>query len=154
MIPWIICSIFLSLIIVLILSSSPLTSGLLILLMAISAACLYGMLISSWFAFLIFLIYVGGILVIFSYFVALTPNQEKITLRPQLFLLPTLLLIFLYQLPSRLHPFSSHHIHTLYTSNNTTILILLRLLLLLAIIIIVKITNLTKGPLRPFSSYV
>lgn len=31
---------------------------------------------SRWFGFIIFLIYIGGILVIFAYFTAIQPNQE------------------------------------------------------------------------------
>lgn len=136
----------------LILSQSPLTTGLFILFIAIFLANLYAFFISSWFAFLIFLIYIGGILVIFSYFVALTPNQAKITFNPLILILPVAIFLFVANQTHLTTTFSSHLIFFLYWPRNTTILLLLSLLLLLTIIIIVKITRLFKGPLRPFTS--
>ena len=150
---WILTNLILASCATLTLSHSPLSSGLLILLIAISLATLYALLISSWFAFLIFLIYIGGILVIFSYFVALTPNQKKISLAPIIPILLTILILTTISPHNTHHLFLNHHISSLYWPSNTSILILLSLLLLLAIIIIVNITNLIKGPLRPFTDH-
>lgn len=151
MITWILYRLSITLTSSLILSSNPLTSGLIILSLAVSLASIYALFISSWFAFIIFLIYIGGILVIFSYFVALTPNQEKVSLNPLLpILLFTLILLLLLKSFTPTHPFLGHTLITLFWSSNNIIFILLGLLLLLTIIIVVKITNLSKGPLRPF----
>ena len=138
-----------------IISFNPLTSGLLILLLALSIAGMYASIISSWYAFLVFLIYIGGILVIFSYFVALIPNQEKISIKlktaiPILFIRITIY----YMAPLPVLPYQHHSIFSLYTTSNSSILLLLALLLLLTIVIIVKITNLSKGPLRPFNIFI
>lgn len=152
MILWTTINLLLVIILSLILSNNPLTSGLLILLIALCIASLYSLLISSWFAFLIFLIYIGGILVIFSYFVALSPNQKKITIRNIYILLSILILLLITSnLKTLIFPFPSHTISSLYLPENSIILIFLGLLLLITIIIIVKITNLHKGPLRAFS---
>lgn len=88
-------------------------------------------------------------LVIFAYFVALSPNQN-ILLRP-LSQAPIILLpLFTLHLNSPLLPFYTPLYSTLFSQSNSTTLIRLALLLLLTIVVIVKITNITKGPLRAF----
>ena len=148
---WLISSLSVTITTLLILSSNPLTSGLLILSLALFVATLYASLISPWYALLIFLIYVGGILVIFAYFVALVPNQEKITIKPIIIAFIFLFIITaISKFQTPIHHFTSYSIFNLYSLNNSNILLILALLLLLTIVIIVKIVNLSKGPLRPF----
>lgn len=152
MFPWILVRISFILICSLILRNTPLTAGLIVLSTALCISISYASFLSSWFALLIFLIYIGGILVIFSYFVALTPNQEKFTI-PTILFIPLFITIFIPVALSRSPCFSffNHSLIHLYSPLNSTILILLALLLFLTIVIIVKITNLSKGPLRAFN---
>jgi len=134
---------------------NPLSIGITILFIALTVAILFSYSISSWIAFLIFLIYVRAILVIFSYFVSLTPNQTtniiSIILTLSLTFTTLLLLSFITNiksLPSSLYAIQSN---MFYLKSNSPRLILLALVLLLTIIIVVKLTINTKGPLRPFN---
>nr|BAN70247.1 NADH dehydrogenase subunit 6 [Chrysomallon squamiferum] len=52
----------------------PLSLGLCILLCSLSSCMLIGTLSYSWFGFVFFLIFVGGLLVMFAYVAALSPN--------------------------------------------------------------------------------
>nr|ARO34989.1 NADH dehydrogenase subunit 6 [Cerion tridentatum costellata] len=59
----------------LIVSLSPLQIALILLMMSVLFSVLVAMVISSWLAYLLFLIYVGGILVLFMFMVFLSTNQ-------------------------------------------------------------------------------
>jgi len=60
--------------------ANPFSIAIIILIVALITASIYASIHSSWLGFLLFLIYVGGILVIFSYFLAITPNQYQYNL--------------------------------------------------------------------------
>lgn len=134
---------------------NPLSIGITILFIALTVATLFSYSMSSWVAFLIFLIYVRGMLVIFSYFVSLTPNQTTnivsiiITLSITFFILLTL--SYITNTKSILSTLYSIQSNIFYLKSNSPRLILLALILLLTIIIVVKLTINTKGPLRPFN---
>jgi NADH-ubiquinone oxidoreductase chain 6 len=138
--------------------STPLGLGLWILILALIVATSITVSISAWFSFILFLIYIGGLLVIFAYFVAIRPNKKINLLSP--FLIPiiglTFILIFKTHLTwtRRLIEFSNHPINTfssLFFKNSIPFLIIIALSLLLILISVVKITNRTEGPLRPFT---
>lgn len=154
---WILCRILITVSISVIAAPRPLILGISILNIALLIATIYSTILSSWLAFLIYLIYVGGILVIFSYFLAITPNQQNIV-RP--FLIPLLSTFFIILLSAYFLdlwvPISNSIQQTqiLYRWPNTSILIILILVLLLTIIVVVKISTRAKGPLRAFISYV
>lgn len=63
------CSIFLFPLI-----SQPLSLGLSIIFSTIFLCVLVALYLSSWYGYILFLIYVGGLLVIFAYVAALSPN--------------------------------------------------------------------------------
>lgn len=140
---------------VILLALNPLTMGIVILCIAITLTLIFSSIISSWIAFLIFLIYVRGILVIFAYFVSLIPNQPTniiTTLTPLIIFTVLSSITFIFIMPSNTH--TSKFINAFYTQFNFPILIILALTLLLAIIVVVKIVTNNKGPLRPFIKYV
>lgn len=133
---------------------NPLSIGITILFTALSVAILFSYSISSWIAFLIFLIYIRGILVIFSYFVSLTPNQTTNIVSIIIILLSTFLILSRISLISNINtlPIPMHKIQSniFYLKSNSPRLILLALILLITIVIVVKLTINIKGPLRPF----
>ena len=143
----------------LILSFNPVTQGIFILLISLTATAIL-LLISSWYAIIIFLIYIRGILVIFAYFSA-TSQNSKLEIR---FLFPSIIFIFLVSLiifiliPPHLNSnfflSLSNSQRDLFTSPNIPILTFLISILFLALICIVKICSKDKGPLRPFILYV
>ena len=155
----IITSLLLTIRLSLLITSNPLGIGLFILITALVVAALYGISISSWLAFIIFLIYVGGILVIFAYFLALTPNiqilySSSTSISVITFSLTSCLLspaIFYHTMPINT---SSRVIELLFLHPNQPALTLLILTLFLTLIIVVKVSNTNKGPLRAFISYV
>jgi len=139
----------------LILAINPLSIGLTILIISIVLTITFALTLSSWLAFLIFLIYIRGILVLFSYFVAITPNQTLpsiytlIILRSSILPIYTLLYSNILNFPIILT--SNTTLNIIYLQHNTTNLTILATILLITIIIVVKITLKFKAPLRPFS---
>merc|ERR1711893_259114 len=67
-------SITTSILLLLPLIAQPLRLGLAIMVSTILICLLTGMFLSSWYGFILFLIYVGGLLVIFAYVATLSPN--------------------------------------------------------------------------------
>lgn len=134
---------------------NPLSLGIVILIIAVTLTLIYASIISSWVAFLIFLIYVRGILVIFAYFVSLIPNQPTHYITFPTIILVTISLIPLIYKSFRINSiFMYKFTNTMYTFNNIVTLLILALFLLFAIIVVVKIVTNNKGPLRPFIKYV
>lgn len=139
---------------------TPITLGVWIFILALLSASLVTFFSSSWFGLILFIIYIGGILVIFSYFVATAPNQ-KIRLSA-----PASILILLFITASSVL-FINQHSYFLSPIINTTltfnsfaslylptyipVLIFLAALLLLALILVVKVADRKEGPLRPFN---
>nr|AVW86117.1 NADH dehydrogenase subunit 6 [Melaenis sp. YZ-2018] len=153
-------SILMSLSLSLILSASPLAMGFWVLLIALSCSLFSASIFNSWFAMIIFLVYIGGMLVMFAYFTALTPNQP-LGLSIMLFLsfMTFILLLFLMSgytniIPAILSstPYSwSSSITIMFTSFNASLLLLLASVLFFILVAVVKITNISNGPLRPFN---
>lgn len=148
---------FLSLILSLILANSPLLLGLWVLLISLSFTSLLGLISSSWLAIFLFLIYVGGLLVIFSYFVALVPNQilEGNNIFYILLITLTALLIILFNTPilftSQTSSLPQTLITALYYPTNIPTLTLLAITLFFALVAVVKICAKSNAPLRPFA---
>lgn len=137
---------------------NPLTIGLLILLLALILSIIFSISISSWIAFLIFLIYIGGILVIFSYFVAITPNQNLsiiVVIRTLILSIITLAFIsFTLKINVPMNISYITQTNIIYEKINIPVLIILALILLFTIVVVVKVSIHNKGPLRPFFKYV
>lgn len=135
----------------LLITNNPLTMGIVILILCLTVAAILSLILSSWYAILIFLIYIGGILVIFAYFVALRPNQQF--LYPIKLLIISTIIFSIFNInnmtPPTISPIFSQIIY-LYTGHNTAILIIIALTLLYIIVLVVKITFQNKGPLRAF----
>lgn len=137
---------------------TPLRLGLWIILLAIIISISLFYIASSWFRFILFLVYIGGLLVIFAYFIAINPNK-KIKIWDPLFIpiIATLILLLLYKNYIWLVPalrFSKLYNHTapsLLLESSIPLLIIISLSLLLILLVVVKITNRREGPFRPFN---
>lgn len=135
--------------------NNPLSITLIIIFIALIIALTFCLTLSSWYAFLIFLIYVGGILVIFAYFTATSPNQQKISTKKIIITISitfTIILTILItiKLETTLTLTKSHQLIRIFTSHNIYTLILITLILLITIVIVVKLCSRSKGPLRTF----
>ena len=146
----------------------PLAIGLALLLQTILICCTTGLSnISFWFSYILFLIFLGGILVLFIYVTSLASNE---IFKPSMISLMIIILasstrsFFLF-----LDPMILYHnniikirsfildfhfckdielINTIYNSTNINITIFIVFYLLLTLIVVVKITDRFFGPLR------
>nr|YP_009642129.1 NADH dehydrogenase subunit 6 [Austruca lactea]QBZ78062.1 NADH dehydrogenase subunit 6 [Austruca lactea]QFG40126.1 NADH dehydrogenase subunit 6 [Austruca lactea] len=145
--------------------SHPLAMGLVLLIQTLLIALTLGISsFSFWFSYILFLIFLGGMLVLFIYVASIASNEAFIPYSSYFMLLFVLFLFSLSILgldplltsSSSSLPWSSFCISTQvpfiiswiynYPSMNFTIFIICYLLLML--VIVVKIINLFKGPLR------
>ncbi len=144
----------LALVITLPLAISPLVLGTWILLITFTFSALISLTMSSWIRIIIILIYVGGLNVLFAYFIAIIPNQHLFT-KPLLTSAGRIFIIsytnFKLLPPTLIHiPQSNLLITKILMNSDSTIFLLLALILFLALIAVVKIANRHRGPLRPF----
>nr|YP_011004694.1 NADH dehydrogenase subunit 6 [Perinereis wilsoni]WPT28334.1 NADH dehydrogenase subunit 6 [Perinereis wilsoni] len=130
---------------------SPINLGVLVLLVALSVAAALSLMSTGWFGLITFIIYVGGMLVMFAYFAALQPNQFITSW--SWILIPSFLISIIFIMWS----FStmnwlphSPNISQIYSVTNLILPILMALILFLALIMVVKTSRADEGPLRPF----
>ncbi len=141
------------------LASSPLRLGLWILLLASLISCLLSTSVSSWFGFVLFLIYIGGLLVMFAYFAATTPNQQLSMLSIWgITAISSFLLIIPLSISAPLiipnaPPSQTRSLRPtfLLINDSLPILSLLAMVLFFALVAVVKISFRAQGALRPFS---
>ena len=109
----------------------------------------------SWFGAIAIVVYVGGLLVIFSYFLAICPNQAvKVDI-----IVPILLIVVcigfgvvaeVSYLPSRGGPMGS--VSVFYLGIDGRLLLFLGVILLLTLVRVVKVVEMGHGPLRVFGA--
>nr|YP_009112544.1 NADH dehydrogenase subunit 6 [Paranephrops planifrons]CEK40194.1 NADH dehydrogenase subunit 6 [Paranephrops planifrons] len=147
----------------------PLSMGLILLIQTTLICIASGLFNSSfWFSYILFLIFLGGMLIIFIYIASLASNEAfKINFFFSLFILPpsliSLLLIMLdpFILPSNFFLFSPQMFFnnkinfsltassTIYSSSSLLLTSFMIMYLLFTLIVVVKIINISCGPLRP-----
>lgn len=138
-----------------ILVTNPATLSIFLILATCTISLSISIPTSNWFALTLFLIYAGGMLVIFSYFVVIQPNQH-LRIKGMLITLTrtTPLFLFATLLPSKIpHPSSLTPTlppFYLLLPPHISTLIILALALLLSLVAVVKISLPHHGPLRPF----
>nr|WRM53948.1 NADH dehydrogenase subunit 6 [Flavicorniculum planiforceps] len=149
----------------------PLAMGLTLLIQTTLMCMSTGLLTKSfWFSYIMFLIFMGGLLVLFIYVTSLASNEMfsfsiKLMLTLMMtFILLTLLMFFMnkmwflqnnnneMQLMNKFNYYimeNSLSLNKLYNYPINIMTIMLMNYLLITLIAVVKITNLFKGPLRP-----
>lgn len=135
-----------------VLAFTPLALGLWVLILSISISFLTSLMYSSWFGFILFLIYIGGILVIFAYFVRIQPNQQFRLKNSFFFSFLVFVNLIINSYPITIDLFSNINwwINSLFDLRNVRVVILLGFVLFLALVIVVKITTFMMAPLRPY----
>nr|WGO62312.1 NADH dehydrogenase subunit 6 [Pseudandraca sp. 1 MD-2023a] len=152
----------------------PLTMGLMILLQTLMICILSGMMISTyWFSYILFLTFLGGLLVLFIYVSSIASNE--------LFLLSTKMkmsIIFMIMLTIIIVKFNKYNlnwmnlninnsemnnlsnlmmffnnenkinINKLYNNQMSMLMVMLMIYLFITLVAVVKITNIFYGPLR------
>merc|ERR1712113_679020 len=132
--------------------SQPLRVGLTLLLSTLIACVTAGYVSSSWYAYIIFIVFIGGLLVIFAYVAALAPNSFFIPLNIKIpFIVLTTLYVFtLFTIISPYSPTQPDLLSSTLLSNSGSLLyspgyfftlILLTYILLLTLVRVVKICS-------------
>ncbi|NP_006912.1 NADH dehydrogenase subunit 6 (mitochondrion) [Drosophila yakuba] len=152
----------------------PLALGLTLLIQTIFVCLLSGLMTKSfWYSYILFLIFLGGMLVLFIYVTSLASN-EMFNLSIKLTLFSMFILFFMFILSMILDKTSitlflmnnemqsiiemnsyftenSLSLNKLYNFPTNFVTILLMNYLLITLIVVVKITKLFKGPIRMMS---
>nr|QIV24650.1 NADH dehydrogenase subunit 6 [Brephilydia jejuna] len=144
----------------------PLSFGLILLLQTLCIAIITGMMnFNFWFSYILFLIMVGGMLILFIYMTSVASN-EKFKFSPKLSALISLLVLvstpflFMDKIFTNLFNFSYEMLKQDSMFNNSFSLskfmnmpmnlnlMLIIMYLLITLIVVVKLTNIQHGPLR------
>nr|YP_007026056.1 NADH dehydrogenase subunit 6 [Carcinoscorpius rotundicauda]AFR25746.1 NADH dehydrogenase subunit 6 [Carcinoscorpius rotundicauda]AFT65396.1 NADH dehydrogenase subunit 6 [Carcinoscorpius rotundicauda] len=108
---------------------------------------------TSWFAYILFLIMLGGMLVVFIYISSLAPNEPfKFSITFTTFitiLFPLSLLMYNYKFHSKSTTFKFSSIN-MFSSLSLITTILLMTFLLMTLIVVVKISKISQGPIKLF----
>nr|YP_010148798.1 NADH dehydrogenase subunit 6 [Anodonta exulcerata]QQV69689.1 NADH dehydrogenase subunit 6 [Anodonta exulcerata] len=140
----------------------PLPLGLMVLLLAFLNCALIAT-ISPWYSYMLFFIFIGGMLVMFAYIASLSPNMTFSANNPLMPLVLTftsllsfksLKLTSSYPTNTSVNPNIKDITETLsflYTQNGITCVIILASMLLFTLVASVKICKPKSGALRPFS---
>nr|QNE85437.1 NADH dehydrogenase subunit 6 [Helina latitarsis] len=148
----------------------PLAMGFMLLIQTTLICMISGMMIKTfWFSYILFLVFLGGMLVLFIYVTSLASNEmfsfsmKLISMSLMIFILMMMMMMYIDKnfllMYSNLETNSilnlnsymmenSISLNKLYNYPNNLITILLMNYLLITLIAIVKITKLFKGPLR------
>nr|YP_009509782.1 NADH dehydrogenase subunit 6 [Kelletia lischkei]AXF46398.1 NADH dehydrogenase subunit 6 [Kelletia lischkei] len=162
----IVFSMTLSTLLMLPLMTQPLSLGLVIMMSTLFMCFISAITLSSWYGYILFLIYVGGLLVMFAYVAALSPNVLFGKGTPMLFfgllVFPLAAIFYFYPLIDLssigyLHDFSELKFLKVYgvemvSPQMISILIGLAIILLINLIVVVKICYYQHASLRPFNN--
>nr|WOX01900.1 NADH dehydrogenase subunit 6 [Oncomelania hupensis]WOX01913.1 NADH dehydrogenase subunit 6 [Oncomelania hupensis] len=146
------------------LMAQPLSLGLSIMISTLFLCMSSAMLISSWYAYILFLIYVGGLLVMFAYVAALSPNTLFSGVNAIIFFITLSVIVYVILYSHYfIDPVKTEIFNTwaeikklktygveLVSPHYISILIALGTILLLNLIVVVKICFYQHAPLRPF----
>nr|YP_009002536.1 NADH dehydrogenase subunit 6 [Cherax quinquecarinatus]CDL72613.1 NADH dehydrogenase subunit 6 [Cherax quinquecarinatus] len=147
----------------------PLSMGLTLLVQTVLICILSGLFNPSfWFSYVLFLIFLGGMLILFIYVSSLASNETfKIHWKSAMLMIPllgvSLLLVFMdpmlypskfFNLPFLMAPENKLDLSSLpsgpiYSLPSALLTIFMISYLLLTLIVVVKIINITSSPLRP-----
>nr|AND96049.1 NADH deshydrogenase subunit 6 [Onthophagus giraffa] len=141
----------------------PLTLGLILLIQTINLTLYMGYInLNYWYSYILFLIMIGGMLVLFIYMTSVASN-EKFIPSIKLFILMMMMMIFYFILFMNIDPFylmmnsnfKEHEnefvnlsLNKYFNFPNSIIMYMLIIYLLITLLVIVKITNFKKGSLR------
>nr|YP_009442869.1 NADH dehydrogenase subunit 6 [Moduza procris]ATP01344.1 NADH dehydrogenase subunit 6 [Moduza procris] len=153
----------------------PITMGLLILIQTLLTCLLSGMLINTyWFSYILFLVFLGGLLVLFIYVSSVASNELfKINLISKfsffyIFFIMIFSILFKNNLTWMNFSFNDEmnnffnmnlffnneynfNLSKLYNKQNYIMMMMLIIYLFITLVAIVKITNIFFGPLRSFN---
>nr|QNP10120.1 NADH dehydrogenase subunit 6 [Ochthebius colveranus] len=141
----------------------PLSMGLILLMQTLLIALISGLMnLNFWFSYILFLIMIGGMLVLFIYMTSIASN-EKFTMNFKLFLstfLFILLIMMMLSMTNKMSIINEMKTSSIFYNDNhlmltkffnfpsNMIMFMMIIYLLICLIAVVKITNFNMGPLR------
>nr|YP_010620977.1 NADH dehydrogenase subunit 6 [Mimosilpha disticha]WAX39347.1 NADH dehydrogenase subunit 6 [Mimosilpha disticha] len=143
----------------------PLAMGLMLLIQTIIMCMMSGLMSQSfWFSYILFLIFLGGMLVLFIYVTSLASNEMFYMSMKMIIITITIIIILMFLINSNqminnmeitlhdnMYNMENEMLNSLmklYNQPTNLITIMLASYLFLTLIAVVKITNISKGPLR------
>nr|QZK21412.1 NADH dehydrogenase subunit 6 [Drepanotermes sp. ANIC 0159]QZK21490.1 NADH dehydrogenase subunit 6 [Drepanotermes sp. ANIC 0590]QZK22231.1 NADH dehydrogenase subunit 6 [Drepanotermes sp. WA_028] len=142
----------------------PMAMGLMLLIQTTMVCLISGTMYSSfWFSYILFMIMIGGMLVLFMYMTSLASNEMFSPSNKMFMATMTLLPILMYMMPTvtnnkEMNTHSTMMENEILTTTTVmynqmmgTMTTLLVLYMLLTLIVVVNIINVSKGPLRQTS---
>nr|AJG02592.1 NADH dehydrogenase subunit 6 [Coenonympha tullia] len=153
----------------------PISMGLIILLQTLFICLLMGMIINSyWFSYILFLVFLGGLLVLFIYVSSIASNEMLVIsiFNKLIILFPISIIMGSFWLKNNLnwlnfsfnddmmkffnlfsYSFNENYINLfkLYNEQTYLLMFLMIIYLFITLIAVVKITNIFFGPLRSFN---
>nr|YP_010312439.1 NADH dehydrogenase subunit 6 [Pieris napi napi]ULF46720.1 NADH dehydrogenase subunit 6 [Pieris napi napi] len=157
-------------------STHPLSMGLMILFQTLLLSLILGMYINTyWFSYILFLIFLGGLLVLFIYVSSIASNEMmNFSLKMKSFfmlMIFTMMILFIFKMKNYLN-FMDNFINDemnsmnnyfmffnenkiklskLYNSQTFLMIMMIIIYLFITLIAVIKITNIFFGPLRSFN---
>nr|YP_010181533.1 NADH dehydrogenase subunit 6 [Eurycantha calcarata]QVD43194.1 NADH dehydrogenase subunit 6 [Eurycantha calcarata] len=136
----------------------PLTMGMIIIIQTTFISIISGLMYKSfWFSFILFLMFIGGMMVLFIYMTSLVPNK-MFSMSNKNITITMLMIMMMYMLLNSNYLMMNNDMNLL---NNTTSMLmkmynspmnisimLMALYLLFTMITVFKITDMNSGPLR------
>nr|YP_006504023.1 NADH dehydrogenase subunit 6 [Macrognathotermes errator]AFM92523.1 NADH dehydrogenase subunit 6 [Macrognathotermes errator] len=139
----------------------PMAMGLMLLMQTTMVCLISGTMYSSfWFSYILFMIMIGGMLVLFMYMTSLASNEMFSPSNKMLMTMTMMMPIMLYIMPTTTNNKEMSMHETMMENEITTtttvmynqtmgiMTTLLVLYMLLTLIVVVNIINVSKGPLR------
>nr|YP_009350790.1 NADH dehydrogenase subunit 6 [Proboscitermes tubuliferus]AQP27794.1 NADH dehydrogenase subunit 6 [Proboscitermes tubuliferus] len=139
----------------------PLAMGLMLLIQTTLVCLISGTMYSSfWFSYILFMIMIGGMLVLFMYMTSLASNEMFSPSNKMLMIMLTMMPPLMYFMPSTTNNKEMNMHETMMESEITTtttvmynqmmgtMTTLLVLYMLMTLIVVVNIINVSSGPLR------
>nr|UQJ75206.1 NADH dehydrogenase subunit 6 [Kalotermes flavicollis]URH16486.1 NADH dehydrogenase subunit 6 [Kalotermes flavicollis] len=140
----------------------PLAMGLMLLMQTMLMCLISGLMHQSfWFQYILFMVFVGGMLVLFIYVTSLASNEMlSLSTKMMVLTMPAAIIMITLKDWTTLNNKEMTNYETmlmnevttmtskLYNQPTGTMTILAALYLFLTLIVVVKITNISKGPLR------
>nr|QQW48060.1 NADH dehydrogenase subunit 6 [Lipoptena sp.] len=171
MFQWILLMFILYLNLIFMFTMHPLAMGLILLMQTTLISMITGLMTYSfWFSYILFIVFLGGMMVLFIYITSLASNEMfsfsmKLFIMSIMFMFTFMIIMSMFDkntimmiMNSETKNFYNEHsfikennllLHKMYNYPINMITIILMNYLLITLIAIVKITKLSKGPLRP-----
>ena len=133
---------------------SLVTFGVLCFSIVFFLCCVAGFVVARWAGMFIFLVYIGGLIVMFGYFLAICPNQKVRFRRWRRVVIGGVVVLGVLcvrgRLPMSVEFYNRSGMDVMFTKAGFPLLSFLAFTLFLTLVVVVKVVEARKGPLRPF----